>query len=385
MLFRDKMRPDVGAHQTEINWEMHFDRLAQTARVYLVPGAVFQSVLIGGGYGTGRENIEFFTQHGGVGGVLAIAVATLSVAVVFALTLALAVRFNAFEYRRFFQTLLGRGWFVFEILAMILFVLVLGVLGAAAGSITRAELGLPPGVGIFVMLVAVVTMTFFGRAIVTTVLTYWSVLLYAIFAVYLISTLTAFADEFQLSTPGGDTTWWISGFQYSFYNVTAIPVVLYAAIAVRSMRQAVLAGIVGACIGMLPALMLHLSFLTHFPDILGAELPIYAMFERLDITWLKVAYLVILFGTFIETGAGVVQGVIERVDGYWNESRGRSLSRRAHAAMGGLIMLFAAGAASVGIVDLIASGYGTLAWGFLAVYVLPLLTVGIWKLRSGAT
>ena len=33
-----------------------------------------------------------------------------------------------------------------------------------------------------------------------------------------------------------------------------------------------------------------------------------------------------------------------------------------------------------GIVALIADGYGTLAWGFLAVYVLPLLTVGVYKL-----
>ena len=30
-------------------------------KIYLLPGAVLQSVMIGGGYGTGRELVEFFT------------------------------------------------------------------------------------------------------------------------------------------------------------------------------------------------------------------------------------------------------------------------------------------------------------------------------------
>jgi len=29
--------------------------------------------------------------------------------------------------------------------------------------------------------------------------------------------------------------------------------------------------------------------------------------------------------------------------------------------------------------NLIASGYGTMAWGFLAIYVIPLLTVGLYR------
>lgn len=33
----------------------------------LVPGLVFQSILIGGGYGTGAEIAQFFGVSGGVG------------------------------------------------------------------------------------------------------------------------------------------------------------------------------------------------------------------------------------------------------------------------------------------------------------------------------
>ena len=41
--------------------------------------------------------------------------------------------------------------------------------------------------------------------------------------------------------------------------------------------------------------------------------------------------------------------------------------------------------AQFGLIDLIARGYGTLTWLFLAVFVVPVLTRGVWKVvRSTA-
>ena len=42
---------------------------------YLTPGLVFQSVLIGGGYGTGAEIARYFGCHGLMGGLLALGAA----------------------------------------------------------------------------------------------------------------------------------------------------------------------------------------------------------------------------------------------------------------------------------------------------------------------
>ena len=39
------------------------------------------------------------------------------------------------------------------------------------------------------------------------------------------------------------------------------------------------------------------------------------------------------------------------------------------------------GATAIGIVDLIAKGYGFLTWVFIAILILPLLTLGIWKIH----
>ena len=43
-------------------------------RRYFLPGLVFQSVVVAGGYGTGRELVEFFLTQGPLGGLLAIGV-----------------------------------------------------------------------------------------------------------------------------------------------------------------------------------------------------------------------------------------------------------------------------------------------------------------------
>ena len=43
---------------------------------YVLPGFVFQSIVIGGGYGTGRELVEFFLTQGPAGGYLGMLLAT---------------------------------------------------------------------------------------------------------------------------------------------------------------------------------------------------------------------------------------------------------------------------------------------------------------------
>ena len=52
-----------------------------------MPGLVFQGVLIGGGYGTGREIVEYFMQWGPLGGLLGLFFISLPVwAVILAVT-----------------------------------------------------------------------------------------------------------------------------------------------------------------------------------------------------------------------------------------------------------------------------------------------------------
>jgi len=353
-------------------------------RIYLIPGAMLQSVMIGGGYGTGREVVEYFTSYGTLGGVFAIGVAAASIAIVFALSLEVTRVFKVYDYRDFFKVLLGRFWFLYEILAAMLFMLVIAVIGSAAGEILHTEIGIPAYMGIVVMLFAVVFLTFYGRNLVVLVLAYWSLFLYSVFLIYLIVVFLYFGDTLTNAVATVEPGWFQSGLQYSFYNVTAVPIILFAARAIETRGEALAAGIIGASIAIIPALMLHVSFITQFPAILGTDLPIYDVFVRLDLSWLKLLYLAVLFGTFIETGAGNIQGFVERLDGWWIERTGHALSQRIHGMVAAVLVILAGMLAQFGIVALIADGYGTLAWGFMVVYIIPLLTIGVWRLINDA-
>ena len=46
------------------------------------------------------------------------------------------------------------------------------------------------------------------------------------------------------------------------------------------------------------------------------------------------------------------------------------------------LLVFAPLLARFGLIDLIAKGYGTLTWFFLLIFVIPILTWGVWKLKA---
>ena len=69
---------------------------------YLLPGFVFQSMIIAGGYGTGRELVEFFLQYGPVGGLLGMLLpATILMGVFCAIAFELARLTRSYDYRNF--------------------------------------------------------------------------------------------------------------------------------------------------------------------------------------------------------------------------------------------------------------------------------------------
>ncbi|HNP34716.1 MAG TPA: hypothetical protein PKK10_02580 [Woeseiaceae bacterium] len=351
-------------------------------RIYIVPGAVFQSVMVGGGYGTGREAVEYFTSYGAVGGFLGIGVAFVLLALVLATTFEYSRSFGTYDYRHFFKSLLGPGWIAFEILMIFIFLLVLAVLASAAGNILRDNFGISYVVGLLIMLTVVGTLTFFGQQLITRVLTFWSFFLYAVFIAFFIlvfmhsgaSTEAAF-DDVQIVSG-----WWLSGARYAMYNVAIAPMLLYVTREFRTRGEAVRSGVVAGAIAMAPALVFQYTFLTAWPAVLDEAIPVYWMIGRLGLTVFVVVYTIMLFGTFIETGAGLLQGINERIDGYLLESHGNRLKPAYRAAIAVVAILLSAALSLLGITALIAKGYGAMSWGFLIVYIVPLLTYGIYQL-----
>lgn len=128
-------------------------------------------------------------------------VTTVSWSILLALTFEFSRKFRAYDYRTFFKNLLGPFWPVFEIIYTIYLLIVLGVIGSAAGTLLKNNLGLPYILGVIIMLAAVGFLTFKGSKIIENFLSLWSIVLYTTFAVLLVVIFTKFTPQSVKTLP----------------------------------------------------------------------------------------------------------------------------------------------------------------------------------------
>lgn len=355
---------------------------------FLLPGFALKAVIIGGGYATGRELAEYFVPSGPWGGLAAMLLATGVWSLVAAVTFALARKLGAYDYRAFFQGLLGPGWIAFEIAYLIFVILILAVFGAAAGAIGAATFGWPEWTGSLLLGVSITAVVAWGTGVVEQMFKYVSILLYTVYGLFLVIALASFGGLIgqgfaNASPPSGN--WMAGGLTYASYNIVGAVVILPVLRHLTSQRDAVLAGIIAGPLSMLPAILFFVAMMAFYPAIGAETLPSDFLLRQMTVPGFHVIFQVMIFAALLESGAGAVHAINERISGAI-ESRGRApLTTGARAAIGAVILagcIFVAG--RIGLVDLIASGYRFLAWLFLAVFVAPLLTIGVWRLLRSA-
>jgi len=351
---------------------------------FLLPGFALKAVIIGGGYATGRELAEYFVPAGPWGGLAAMLLATAVWSLVAALTFALARALGAYDYRAFFKGLLGPAWVLFEAAYIIFVILILAVFGAAAGAIGAATFGWPEPVGSALLALLIVAVTARGTGVVEQMFKYVSILLYTVYALFLVLALARFGGLIgqgfaDAPPPSGD--WMSGGLTYASYNIVGAVVILPVLRHLTSRRDALVAGLIAGPLSMLPAILFFVAMMAFYPAIGAEVLPSDYLLRRMEVPGFHILFQVMIFAALLESGAGAVHAINERISGAV-ESRGRApLGIGARALIGAAILtgcMFVADA--VGLVDLIASGYRFLAWLFLAVYLAPLLTIGAWRL-----
>ena len=351
---------------------------------YLLPGLAFKAVVIGGGYATGRELAEFFLPSGPWGGIAAMTFAMLIFSLVCIVTFLFARKTGTRDYQSFFKELLGPGWVLFEAAYILFVVLILAVYGAAAGAIGQAVFGFHEIVGTLVLMVSIIAFVTFGNSSVERLFAYVSYLLYGVYALFVLLAFTSFGDRiaagFALDVPAEG--WALGGLTYAGYNIIGAVVILPVLRHLRSSRDAVIAGAIAGPLAMVPALLFFTAMVAFYPEVAGATLPSDFLLLRLDMPIFHLLFQLMIFSALLESGAGSVHAINERIDKAWRARRGVALSHRARLAIA-LVLLVGCMllAGRFGLVALIANGYRALAYILLAVYVLPLMTIGIMRLR----
>lgn len=355
---------------------------------YFLPGFVFQSVVIAGGYGTGRELVEFFLSNGPLGGLLGmVLVSTVIWSLVCAATFEFGRRFHAMDYRTFFKRLLGRGWLLFEFSYLFTLLIVLAVIAAAAGSILTELLGWPYLVGVLSMMAAVGLLVFAGSGLIERFLAGWSFLLYAVYIIFCAWAFVRFGDAIGAALGSGEVRsgWVLGGIKYAAYNLGVIPAVLFTIRHHRNSRESVIAGLLAGPIAIIPGVLFFLAMTGQYPAILNEVVPANYLLGTLGSRTFQVIFQLVLFGTLIETGTGMIHAVNERIAAVYHE-RDRTMPGTLRAAVAVGLLIAGALLAQFGLINLIAKGYGTVTWLFLFVFVIPILAWGALALvrRSNA-
>ena len=358
--------------------------MRSTFKRLILPGLVFQSICIAGGYGTGRELVEFFLQFGPVGGLLGMVLpATIVISAGSAICYELARISRSYDYRRFLKLLMGRGWFLYEITYLATVLLVLAVVTAGIGSLMTETFGIPSTLGSVALLIAIAFLVFKGTEVIEGVMSFWSIVLYSVYVSIFVASMIAFGDLLSdgFAKTADSDGWFLSGLRYGSLSLSLIPAILFATTHIESRRDAMLAGMLTGPIFIIPAVLFFIAMVPHYPAIVDRPVPINYVLELLDLRWLQLAFVVMLVGTFIETGSGMIHAINERIAGVL-EAAGKSHSGRNRSLIAIGLLVGALLLSRFGIIDLIASGYGALAWTYMIILVLPLFTIGIWKITA---
>jgi uncharacterized membrane protein YkvI len=352
---------------------------------FLLPGFAFKAVVIGGGYATGRELAEFFLPSGPWGGLAAMLLAMVLWSVICAVTFAFAHAVGAFDYRSFFEELLGPGWIAFEIGYILFVTLILAVFGAAAGAIGSAMFGWPPLVGTLCLAAAIALFATYGNSSVERLFKYVSFLLYGVYALFLVLALGDFGELIAANfrVPAPSDGWALGGLTYASYNVVGAVAILPVVRHMTSRRDAMVSGMIAGPLAMAPALLFFVCMIAFYPGIVHETLPSDFMLQRLQLPFFHLLFQFMIFAALLESGTGSVHAINERIDAALRARWNRPLSNRARGIIAGTLLIGCMFLADhFGLVALIASGYRALAYVFLAIFVLPVLTIGVVRLMS---
>ena len=355
-------------------------------RRWILPGLLFQSVMVGGGYATGRELVEFFLSYGALGGLLGLLLVTVMFSVAAAIFLEFARLTRSLTYSHFFGALLGRGWRLFEAGYLLLGMLVLAVVGAAAGEIGNGILGIGTVPGTLLLCALVLVVVYHGTGFLERVLASWSLLLYAVYLLFITLFLLRYGDGVPGTILKGDRDpyWFLGSVQYVGYNLVVLPAIVFCVAHLEDRRDSLVAGLFCGPLAMIPAVLFYLAMCADPQAIRAAPVPADYMIRKLDIEWLSLLFYVTIFGTFIETGSAFIHSLNQRIA----ESRARGgidFAHRHRALVAAACLVISIGLAeSVGLINLVARGYVALTWYFLLVFVLPLLVVGLPRVLRSA-
>lgn len=247
---------------------------------------VFIAFMMGSGFATGQEIMQFFTSYG----IYSIGGAIISM-VLFSSMSAILMRFgfrernnpdtNAFHY--YCGAIFGKflEWFIPIFLFMVVVVMISG-----SGATMNQYFGTPQIIGTLIMAIIVLITNYFGLEKIIDIIGYLGPVTIIFTLVISVAALIknpaglsnvseamANMQDMPMAT-SSQNTWWLAGILYVAYNVTgSIPFLTEMGKTANIKNEAILGGLIGGATLILAGLLLNLALLSYIEDVADLKIP----------------------------------------------------------------------------------------------------------------
>ena len=351
--------------------------------IYLLPAFTFQTIIIAGGYGTGQELLVFFLKKGPINGLLGLLVTLLIWCFTCSLSYGLVRLWKSYNYKLFFQKLLGKKWFLFEINYMLLIFIVLSVAISSLSNISKEVFSLPKSVSCLIFTFAVVFFTLLGNIYIKKLFAIWSIFLTLVFIFLFIFIFrkNAFFIIHNIYVNGSNINSYkviLSGCSYAFYNIGLIPAAFFSLKYINNNKEAYLSGVLTGIISMIPAMLFYLCLLSSYPVIVVELIPVIKILNDINKISFSYIFCAILLGSLLQTGIALIHSFNERLNYNVVKKSRISIIFSALFWIANAILF-----TKFGLINLISKGYLIATFLICMFYILPLIIIYLKKFSKG--
>ncbi len=340
-------------------------------------GCAFIGVIVGAGFASGQEILQYFTSFGYMGTAAAVVSTILFAFLGMSLT-KIGSRLKSLSHKKTIYTISGLylGFIVDVILVFTLFGVGV-VMVAGAGSSLNQQFGLPVFVGSLLLAIFVIlAMMLKVEKVIAIIGSITPFLLASIVGIAIYSILTMdmsfnelnpIAMEQEKSFP----KWFISGVNYASFNIAVgAGMAIVMGGAEKDERTAALGGLVGGLgIGVL-IMLAHFAIFSQVDVVAAYDLPLLSLVNEIS-PILGVIMSVILFGMIFNTGLGMFYGFVAR---FFEPGTRKFFFASIVTLAVGFIASF------VGFTDLVAKVYSTI--GYLGLFLILALLYAPIRLKK---
>lgn len=279
---------------------------------------------------------------------------------------------------------------LYYIIYFLLAILIISIVIAATGSILERTLGLNYWIGVSIITVVTAILNFYGSHLIERFKTFGTTFLltsYVVFAIMVISQTWGDAKEVFASgdtSYAGDFPWWslfTVAIVYVSYNLAVYPAALFTVRRQKSIKDTLLGGLIAGILMTVPWFLTYFAMMGHYPNeaILGADVPWLEMMSEFGV-WVLILFGIVVGWTFIETATGMIYAFVERVERNLEDAGKEPLTGKVRGLIAIVALGLSAIVSSIGIQDLVSTGYTVLGWAMLIIYGIPILIIGSYRI-----